>query len=386
MKKNKLMLILIVVISLLITVGCWNYREIEDLAIVTGAAVDMDPKTGKYIVTVELISPSQQQKETQISTTTMTIKGRTIFGAVRNFIEVSGKKLYWSHARVIIISEEIARKNIAPVLDWVKRDAEVRTDMYILVSREKTAGEILESKVELGKIVSYQLENAFKSGESISKFPRVQLRHFINDLSANGKSAVAATVNLKPENGKKVPQIHGAAVFKGAKQVGWFNGYETRSLLWLRDKIKGGALVEEAINIEGRNVNTTLEIYEGKTNVKPVLTDEGEIIMNVDIHSDVTIAEFDGTIKPSEKDVQNKIEREIKKDIKKRIKVTITKAQAYGSDAFGFGQAIEREMPDLWKQIESNWDEIYPQIGVKINIGIHIRGSGLAGKNIEVGD
>jgi len=43
MKKIKLvMLIFIIFLCPIMLVGCWNYREIDSLAIVTGIAIDKD--------------------------------------------------------------------------------------------------------------------------------------------------------------------------------------------------------------------------------------------------------------------------------------------------------------------------------------------------------
>ncbi len=50
------MLIFIIIMCPIILCGCWNYREIDTLAIVAGMAIDKDMVTNKYIVTTEIIT------------------------------------------------------------------------------------------------------------------------------------------------------------------------------------------------------------------------------------------------------------------------------------------------------------------------------------------
>ena len=40
----------------IILCGCWNYKEIDNLAIVAGMAIDKDIKTSNYIVTAKIIT------------------------------------------------------------------------------------------------------------------------------------------------------------------------------------------------------------------------------------------------------------------------------------------------------------------------------------------
>ena len=54
-------------------------------------------------------------------------------------ITLSGKKLYWSHATVIILSKEIASEGILKVIDFYNRDAEAREDIHLVISKEATA-------------------------------------------------------------------------------------------------------------------------------------------------------------------------------------------------------------------------------------------------------
>ena len=102
MIKIKKTVALILCLSLtIISTGCWNYKELTDMLIVTSAMIDKDMKTGDFIVSVELLQPEQEditgktEKGALISA-----KGTTIFEAIRNIIHSAGKKHYWSHTKI----------------------------------------------------------------------------------------------------------------------------------------------------------------------------------------------------------------------------------------------------------------------------------------------
>ena len=61
MKKKLVIIIFIIVMCPIILCGCWNYREIDSMAIVAGMAIDKDMVTKKYIVTTEIITTQCQE-------------------------------------------------------------------------------------------------------------------------------------------------------------------------------------------------------------------------------------------------------------------------------------------------------------------------------------
>ena len=84
--------------------GCFNYEEVNEMAIVAGVSVDRDPLTSKYILNTELVKPPSGGKGDPESKIVQT-QGDTIFDACANGIMLTGKRNYWAHAQIIIIGE-----------------------------------------------------------------------------------------------------------------------------------------------------------------------------------------------------------------------------------------------------------------------------------------
>lgn len=362
--------------------GCWNYREVEKLAVVSGMAFD---KAGdNYLVTSEIVDV-KGGKDTKINTMLITSEGCSIFDALRKAIKKAGKRLYFSHSEIVVISREVAEEGIIPVLDWVSRDGEPRYMLHFLVSKEKSAKEILEQKPETMDVLSFELNDMLKAQKSLSFAPETEEWQFMNDLSAMGISATLPTVDITSDNNKPTPEITGTGVFRQDKLVGFLNGEETKTMLFIKDKIKGGLLVKK--ETKGSSVtDISLEIFKNKTHVKP-LFNNGKITMKITTNTDVSIGENGGAVNYIEEPARTSLKTDIEAMLENDIKTLVKKVQEqYDSDIFGFGRSVKLAMPDMWRQLEPKWEQIFKEIDVEVHSTINIKNSAFQSKPVKVGD
>lgn len=372
----------LILIILILLAGCWDYRELDEMAITAGMAVDKID--GSYLITTEIIDPKTGPEGAKIESTVFEGMGRAVFDAVRNIIRKSGKKLFWSHAKILIFSESLARENIISVLDWINRDAEVRGDMWVIVSKEETAKIIFEGEKGLYDVLMYQIQDIMRAEEHLSRFPTMEIWEFLNDLQEEGSGAVAAGIYLVPYQGKSIPQVSGSALFKGDKMVGWLDDIETRAMLWVRNEVHGGLIMTEEVGKEDTKV--VMEVFNSKTKVKPVY-ERQKLKMKIDVSLDVGIGELSTTKNYFTEEGIKLLEKATEAVVEKQIDATIRKVQQdYNTDVFGFAQTIKREMPDLWKSIKGDWDHIFPNLDTEINIKVKITGTALTNKPIRLGD
>jgi spore germination protein KC len=365
-----------------ITSGCWNYREVEDLAVVSGMAFDKNDD--KFFVTSEIINVTGG-RDSKISTKLITSEGITIFDALRKTIKTAGKRLYFSHAEVIIIGTEVAKEGVIPVMDWVRRDAEPRDTLHFLVSKEKSAKEILQHQPITSDVLSFELNDMLKSEKSLSYAIDTAEWQFIKDLAAMGVSATLPTVDLTMDDNKLVPEITGTGVFKQDRLVGFFNGEETKTMLFIKDKIKGGLLDKKEYK-DNSETSVALEIFKNKTKLKPHFAN-GKTTIEINTNTDVAIGENGGRDNCIDEPARTKLKTDFEAMLEINIKNLVKKAQEqYDTDIFGFGKLIKLNMPDLWKQIESDWDKLYKSVDVDVHSTINIKNSASKSKPIKVGD
>ena len=60
----------------------------------------------------------------------------------------------------------------------------------------------------------------------------------------------------------------------------------------------------------------------------------------------------------------------------------LNKAQELNADVFGFGEALHRKYPKQWKELEKDWDEIFPELEVEIVVETQVSRSGISIKPI----
>lgn len=372
----------IILINMLAASGCWDYKEVNSLAVVAGLAVDKDMESNKYKIAVEIINLESSKGESKIKSEILHCEGPTIFESVRNLIKKTGRKLYWSHAKVVIFGEGLAREGIGPALDWIVRDAEVRADMYVIVSREKTAEEILEFKTSIEELVSFQIAMTMLRRKSTENYKEEDIWHILNDFSEKGMSDVVPAVQRSIFENDAIPVISGSGVFKKDKLVGWLEGEETKNVLYVRDEIKDGLLIIE--NVEGTGNNVVFELEGNKTRVE-VDYKNGKLIFSVDVKPQVVIAEINGSKDFISEKNRDKLARYADKIIEKRIKGTVEKVKnEYGSDTFKFGNLVERKMPDLWKDVSKNWENELKKAEVNVKVELNITGSATVMEPIKI--
>lgn len=375
---------LIIIINLFVLAGCWNYRDVNKMRFVAGVAIDYDEAKEEYINTCEVVRLIGGGKS--LGSTLFQSRGVTVFDAVRDTVMKNARKLYWGHAKVIILSRDIANGHVLNILDYTSRDAEFRDDIWILVSEEKTASEIFEKTFEKREnITSFHIDDMLKNEKSISTYHAIPTWKFIKDTYANGIAPTLPIVKVAEKNGEKVPRVGGQAIFKGDKIIGTLDEMETRAYLWVIDEIEGGLLTVKT-EISGETVEVTMELFNNKTKVKPKKVDD-KIVMEVDIESDFGIGEIAGEVDVIEKKAREILKKDIEKEIKKQVEDVIKKVQKeYESDIFGFSTKIKAKMPEEWRKIESNWDEVFSSLKTEVSVKVNIRGSALTSKPIKVED
>ncbi len=379
--SKRVVMSIIIFINLLYTAGCWNYRELNDLAIVAGAAIDKEAD-GQYTVTTEVVAVDGSD-DTKSKSKLVSMHGKTILDAVRNGISITGKKLYWSHCKVAILSKEVAEEGITKVLDVFIRDAEIRNDVNILYSQQETASEILEAQETTESIKSFALDKVIKNQTKISKAPTMNLLDFGIQLQTKGTSTIIPAVHLDDVKGSMIPRVTGAAIIKDDKMIGELSEEETKELLFIRNEVKGGVLVAD--KGVGLSAPISLEIFENKTKVKPIVEAQ-ELKFKVDIRTSVVIDEIEGGENFIDEKAVKRFETSISQFTQKKVEDFIEKIQSeYGTDIFMFGEKLREKNVNKWNSISDKWEEVFRNLEVDVDAKVHIKNSALLYKTIKKG-
>jgi len=60
--------------------------------------------------------------------------------------------------------------------------------------------------------------------------------------------------------------------------------------------------------------------------------------------------------------------------IEGEAEAALSKARELKADIFGFGEALHRKYPGLWKQVRQRWEEeVFPEVPVSVEVTARLR-------------
>jgi spore germination protein KC len=375
LKKNKFILVALLIMSTFIT-GCWDYKELDDQIIIFGTAIDYNQENKGIILTAEITLPTSSGKESNFSSKIYQGKGQNLMDAIVDLQSKAGRRLLWSHSKVLILSEDIIgqEKLFVGIMDWIKRAHEIRDTVWLLTTHEKTAAEILQkSNPQTQKIISAYLDGLFLAGKS-ETFLDVHYSKFIKDLQSATVCAALPTIRLEDSPNGILPLLDGTALYYRTKEVGWLDGKRTRVLLLLMNQLKQAVFVPEPS--DNHKVNgVSLKMDYCQTDIKPILGPKG-LVMEIDIKMEAQIGEIDGEQDVFTPDKIKKLIKGAQSEITAQINELLQLLQKdYQCDVLGFGNKVEAKHPKFWKKIKNRWPNEYAQIPTAIHLKLSIFGS-----------
>ena len=110
--------LLLILITLTFLTGCYNYRELNDLAIVT--AVSISKEKDNYNIAVQVVNPKKDQDTSSSNEPDFIVyksKGETLQAAFESLVKESPKRMYKTQMQILIIDEKMAKNNIKEVFE-----------------------------------------------------------------------------------------------------------------------------------------------------------------------------------------------------------------------------------------------------------------------------
>ncbi|MFW6269560.1 MAG: Ger(x)C family spore germination protein [Bacillota bacterium] len=395
-KYIKSLILLLIIINVISITGCWDNRNIDDMSLIKGIAIDTVEETDRIKFTVQIVKPvpgeggaEQQQGGGTNITETISATGYTLQDAGRNLIKQIGRRPYYGHNDIIIVSDEIARKGIKPYLDFLLRNKEVRGRTGIIIAK-KSAAEILETPHYLEDVTASGIKKMVNGVAESGTISGTNLIPFNMDIINQKTDAVTSFIELReggPEeetqsnqnNNQNLVFASGGAVFKEDKFQGQFTRKEARGYNWVKnpEEIRGPILVKTKSKKNENEKRISIEIRETQSKIKPEIK-ENKLKIKIEINTRGFIHEE----MPRDYDIMEQenidnLNKRFATVVNNEILNTLKKSRQYQADVFGLAQAVDNKYPDKFKQIKNEWDDIYLNIPVEINVKATIKRTGM---------
>ncbi|WP_332888730.1 Ger(x)C family spore germination protein [Domibacillus epiphyticus] len=389
------MFLFLMLISLLFLSGCWSKKELPELAIISAVGIDKNEE-GKFVKTHQFINPNNVAGGLQgggggqgPSVSVYTSTGDNILEAHFRASTKVSRRLYHSHANLLVISEEVAREEgIQDILDAFERDPEIRTTMTIVIAKGRKAGDIITSLTSIDRIPAEKVNKTLETTEKMfGEHIKVSIQESISILESSGRELVITGFRQKgdSEKGKKLENIQnseldatleadGLAIFKEGKLIDWFHDEDARGVVWILDKVK-----ETNVNIDWEKKKDAIayQVIRQKTKVSADVKN-GKPAITIHVRAEGDIREVVVPVDLTDPKVIANIEKGLGKEIEKELKDSINLAQKNKSDIFGFGETVQRSYPDAWRKMKNNWHDVtFPDLKVNVKVEAFIRRTGL---------
>jgi spore germination protein KC len=106
--------------------------------------------------------------------------------------------------------------------------------------------------------------------------------------------------------------------------------------------------------------------------------------MKADITGKFIIAELTGFEGMKIEQVIDLLKKGAADSIKKQVMDCYKKAQQLKSDIYGFGSYIYKYHAGRWKTIEKDWDAVFSNLALEVDIKVDIQDTGKTGKSPEM--
>lgn len=396
MMKNKFTTVLLVLFFFLFLSGCWNQKELTDLAFVMSMGIDKG-ENHTFDVSFQLVNPGnvstgQNGGGQGLPIAVYKSSGDTLTAAARNATKKVSRRLYYAHTNLLVISEEVAKdkKLLLNIFDALERDPEFRTTTDIVISRYSTAEEIVTTLTILDKLPANKITKELKATEAmLGENMSVNIDDFLSGIMSSGKEPVLSgymvegqkekakmAENLQKTTTDAILAADGLAVFKDGRLTGWIENKKARGALWILGKVKS-----TNIDVDWKGKKNAISMVPVRTKTKSSVTfKNGKPVLHVAIKDEGWISEANTAMDLTDPSIIEKIDKLVEREIKKEVLLSVKEAQNQKCDIFGFGEKVHRADPKLWKKIKGNWNEYFADLNVDVKVDSYVRREGVRTK------
>lgn len=386
---KKLLLVLTILANMFLS-GCLYEGELSDIGI--AVSVGIDKSEDGYLVTYQVMNPKavSAKAPNESPIVLYTESGEDLFEIKRKITQQSPRKIYHSHLRTVILSEEIAKEGIKDMLDFFVRGHEYRTDFYFLIAKGTTAHNILKVITPLESVSQMEVYQALERSEKVwAPTKTVKIYELVNNIISQGDNPVMTGVeilnpkdksdsidNLKLSDATKL-SVSSMGVFKEDKLVGWLTEKESRSYNYITENVESTGTYSE---YEQNRIS--VEVINSKTKRKVYVIDS-KLAINVEISIKIDIAAITGDLDITDENIINKFESMAEEQVKSLCNNAVKRTKEdFGSDIFGFGEDIHRAYPKLWKDLKDDWNNEFANLPVNFDVKVKVNNLGTSTKSI----
>ncbi len=365
---------IILVIMLLLLTGCYDYKELNQIAIV--GATSIDKKDDNYIVKIQVINPQNVKEATSNNNTSFVVYegiSDNLQEAYRKITNYSPRFSYSDHMQVLFLGENILREDFSEVMDFLMRNPSVRNDFYVLI--ERTGNDIIELTTPISQISATSIKSSLENNSkhygiseivNFNDFAMMYLNPHIEvvlpsiELIGNINSGKNMENTMKSSDYVKY-ELSTLGVFKDNKLMGYISDEESLAYNFIMNKIDTAIISYKCNNVN----NVVVDIEHSKSDIK---VNKDKIQINVVTNGNLIEVGCDLKMnKETINNIEDNISKKIETTLISSINSTIDK---YNSDIYGFLDLYYKKDYKYYKKIKDNY---YKNVFKNLDISVDVR-------------
>ncbi len=371
-KRTAILLVTILLMTNLSS--CWDLIDIEERAFVVGVGIDTVEGSDKVLVTFQIALQNAFTSDGGGDGDpfwNIKIETDNYINARKNLIKHINWIPIFEHCKIIIFGEEYAKKGITDPLDYFVRAHDIRRLMQIAVVKGGRAETILDTKLKNNRIPSMFISDLMT--QNSKKNMGILSDSFIGRLHENFILISALPITQVSLSSDETLSVSGSAIFNDEfKLEGWFDSDETVALGFLRGDKKIGFLGIDLPDDRGKSI--MLNVFNSNAKVKPEFRGERlYMVLKVRVEGDILEIGETGYDINNISDIE-KFEELISQWLENLVYKTYKKAQdEFKSEPFELDIKMMNYYPDFWQKNKNNWEYIFENTELEVDIDTFIR-------------
>lgn len=302
---------------------------------------------------------SDEPKYTRVSV------GTTITNAYKSLESRINKSIYFGHTKSLLFGEELLKDKVLlkQTMDVLQRNSDFGKSIPV-VAVEGSVVDALEVLPDTQPMVGIYIMELFENNKEQRSFiEEKELGNLLQDFEENKTGLIPRLIV-----GEKDLKLEGAAIIKDYELQGWLDEKYLKGILWI---LKKSYRLE--ISVPYHDYYIAYDVSDSETKIE-FSGDSQDLSCKISIETEGSIDEYilDEEMFQAEeiRNLEKAVEKEIEKEVLDSIEILQKK---YKTDVIEIGKRLERQKPEIWKEIKDNWDEVFENMDFTVDVKVYAR-------------
>lgn len=343
-----------------------NYRPVEDLELIQTIGVDRAPEG----VCLSAATGKAGEGETPKRMTQSGVSMLAALGQLQD--RTPSAELFYAQTSYLLLGEEAAAAGgLAPLLDFIARDPDMRLSAPLFIVRGGTAQQAVmetgDDKTDVTEALAALEKDIALDGTSHA-YACTDIARALAGSGCAVVGAVACVRTPEGEGGKLALAPAGYAIFRDGDYVGSIEPETARGASMLLGAAGHGDLA--VTDSDGSTVMLTLDTC--KASFRPVW--DGGTLARVDVTLKLRagIAELRVPRRITARAYQDELSAALAALVTGWAEDVIAASQALGADFLGVGQALAIGGGRKWAAIRDDWPAVWQGVPVRVTVSADV--------------